>query len=215
MSSTTTGTRSTEQLAAWQGPFGDAYTDRNRIDWRVRYEAFRAILADLAIRRVLEVGCNRGHNLAALAEWLGPEAEITGVEPNDHALELARRAPPRVKAVSGTAFDLPFEDGHFDLVFTSGVLIHVAPDDLPAALGEMHRTSRRYLLAIEYGAEVETMVPYRGRDDLLFKRDFPAAFTDRFADLRLSGSGEWNWSGEEATWWLMEKRQAGRDGGRG
>jgi len=62
------------QLEVWEGEFGKAYTDRNVIDWRTRLPAFQQMLGGLPIKRVLEVGCNRGHNLVCLAELLGGRA---------------------------------------------------------------------------------------------------------------------------------------------
>jgi hypothetical protein len=46
-----------KQLEAWKGKFGDAYTDRNQIDWHVRLPAFQKMVEGLSIQRVLEVGC--------------------------------------------------------------------------------------------------------------------------------------------------------------
>jgi protein-L-isoaspartate O-methyltransferase len=71
-----------DQLRIWEGEFGKDYTDGNVIDWRTRLRAFRQMLDGLPIKRVLEVGCNRGHNLVCLAELLGEESEVVGVEPN-------------------------------------------------------------------------------------------------------------------------------------
>jgi len=194
------------QLQAWEGDFGDSYTDRNMLDWRLRVPAFREMLAGLSIQRLLEVGCNRGHNLVALADMLGGE-DIVGVEPNEHALALARAATTRAGFLHGNVFDLPFKDGFFDLVFTAGVLIHLPAADLPAALAEIHRVSRRYVLAIEYFAEHETAIPYRGRDDLLWKRDFCRSYQEQFPGLQVVKSGYWTIEqGFDRThWWLFEK----------
>jgi pseudaminic acid biosynthesis-associated methylase len=194
------------QLDVWQGDFGDAYTDRNQVDWRRRLPAFRHMLGGLGLERVLEVGCNRGHNLVALRHLLGEGADLVGVEPNDHALGLARRTGAAT-FLDGQILDLPFADGAFDLVFTAGVLIHIAPEHLPGALRSLHRCSRRYLLAIEYGAEAETAVPYRGHDDLLWKRNFLAHYRAEFPDLALLRQGFWGPEDgfDRAHWWLLEK----------
>ena len=61
----------TDQLEVWQGEFGVAYTDRNLVDWRLRLPAFRQMLDGLSLQRIVEVGCNRGHNLVLLTELLG------------------------------------------------------------------------------------------------------------------------------------------------
>ena len=179
------------QLSVWGDEFGKAYTDRNVIDWRTRLPAFQQMLDELPIKRVLEVGCNRGHNLVALAELLGEDTEVVGVEPNQYALELARASSVKVAALHGHAFDLPFKDGYFDLVFTAGVLIHIPLADLPTALTEIYRVSKRYILAIEYFAEEETVIHYRDHDDLLWKRDFLKHYRTQFPDLTLLHSGYW------------------------
>ena len=197
----------TRQLEAWEGEFGTAYTDRNVIDWHVRLPAFQQMLEGLDIQRVLEVGCNRGHNLLALAELMGDAGEIVGIEPNRYALRSARAASARVAALYGHALDIPFRDGVFDLAFTAGVLIHIPLADLPVAMKEICRVSRRYVLAIEYYAEEETVIPYQGRTDLLWKRDFLQHYQAQCPELSLIRSGYWGADvGFDRThWWLLEK----------
>jgi pseudaminic acid biosynthesis-associated methylase len=199
----------TQQLQAWEGDFGVAYTERNLVDWHVRLPAFQQMLHGLDLQRVLEVGCNRGHNLMVLADLLGQGCDVVGVEPNRYALELARQATTKAGVLHGDIFDLPFKDSFFDMVFTAGVLIHVAPTDLPAALAELHRVSRRYLLVIEYFAHQEEAIRYRDQDGLLWKRDFLRSYLDQFPHLSLVQQGYWGVdSGFDRThWWLLEKPQ--------
>jgi pseudaminic acid biosynthesis-associated methylase len=197
----------TQQLVVWEGDFGTEYTDRNVIDWHVRLPAFRQMLEGLEIQRVLEVGCNRGHNLLALANLLGDAGEIVGIEPNRHALGEARAACSPAAALYGHAMDIPFKNGVFDLVFTAGVLIHIPLSDLPVAMQEICRVSRRYVLAIEYYAQEETVIPYRGRTDLLWKRDFLQHYRQQCPRLSLIRSGYWgpDVGFDRTHWWVMEK----------
>lgn len=194
----------TTQLENWTEAFGDDYTERNVVDWHDRVAGFGEILNELPVGSVLEVGCNRGHNLRALAHLL-PDAKITGVEPNAQARNLAAIAGCAI--LRGDAFDLPVADGAYELVFTAGVLIHVAPDDLSRALDEIHRAASRYVLAIEYFAETETVIPYRGRDDLLWKRNFAEHYRSRFADLQIVREGYLGADSgfDRCHWWLFEK----------
>ncbi len=199
------------RLQFWEGDFGIAYTDRNIGDIALLAGTFSRLLKGLDLNRVLEVGCNRGHNLVALASLLPAGSEIVGVEPNQHARGIARQADSRIAVVEGNAFDLPFEGGQFDLAFTAGVLIHIAPGDLPVALREIHRVTRRYLLAIEYFSEETTAVNYRGHDGYLWKRNFLRDYRTEFPDLGLVRSG---FLGPEdgfdnCHWWLLEKMEKG------
>jgi len=195
------------QLKTWEGKFGKAYTDRNVVDYRARLPAFQRMLGGLPIRRVLEVGCNRGHNLVALAEILEEDSDVVGIEPNQYALEIARASSVKVGVLHGHALDLPFKDRCFDLVFTVTVLIHIRLSDLAAVLAEIHRVSKRYILAVEYFAEEETLISYRGHDDLLWKRDFLKHYQGQFPDLALVHSGCWGSEDgfDRSHWWLLEK----------
>lgn len=196
--------KQTSQLDAWSGDFGKEYTDRNVQDPAVVAQRFREMLGDLRLGRILEVGCNRGHNLVALEE-LYPDAVIAGIEPNAYALGVARQSGKRFGVLQGDLFDLPFKDSFFDLVLTRGVLIHVALGDLPGALDEIWRVSRRYILCAEYFAEEETVIHYRGHDDLLWKRDFRKHYLERFPGLTVLRSGYSE--PDRVHWWVFEKAE--------
>lgn len=172
----------TAQLDLWRSQFGRDYTDRNDAEKPARVDTWRRILDGLALDGILEVGCNVGWNLEYLRRIGHPGA--WGVEPQPYAVERIRQRWPGLDVRVGTAFDLPFADASFDLVFTSGVLIHIGPDELPRALDEMYRVSRRYVLAIEYDHPTEVAVNYRGHEHALWKRDHGAAWRQRHGGLR-------------------------------
>ncbi len=198
----------TPQLALWRSQFGRDYTRRNDGERPARREVWRELLAGLDVGSALEVGCNVGWNLRYLRD-LGV-ASTWGVEPQDDAVIHAHQARPELTVVPGTAFDLPFKDARFDLVFTSGVLIHIAPADLPRALSEMYRVSRRYLVAIEYDHEREVEVAYRGHAGALWKRDHGASWQAQFPGLRRLRTGFLDASRgyDDCTYHVFEKPDA-------
>lgn len=173
---------STDQLRLWTSEFGRDYTDRNDHAKPERVVAWRRLLDGIAPRRTLEVGCNVGWNLSYL-RLLGVDG-VVGVEPQSYAVTRARMRAPELDVIQGDAFDLPFKDGWFDLAFTSGVLIHIAPASIGAALDEMYRVSRRWIIAIEYDHTTEQEVSYRGHTAALWKRDHGALWQTRFPALR-------------------------------
>jgi len=199
-----TSARRLEEL--WRGPFGLEYTDRNAGAGEKRARFWRNLLSELPVSSVLEVGCNLGANL----RWIQPHVlpgKIVGVDVNDYALGRLKVGLPRVQAAAAVARELPFRDDAFDLVFTMGVLMHHAPDALPAAMGEIVRCARRYLLCGEYFAESLTEVFYRGQHGALFKQDFGARYQELFPELKLLKEGrlfeEDGW--DDVTFWLFEK----------
>lgn len=193
----------TKQIDHWRGAFGDAYTERNKIDWQDLLTKWQEIIGNLELQHVVEVGPNRGHNLRAFHEIGVANGNLIGVELNQHAIQVARTQFPQISVLEGNVFELPFVDAYADLVFTSGVLIHIALADLPAALSEIYRVSGKYIIAVEYFAEQETTIHYRGHDDQLWKRDFKSHYLAQFPDLELVKEGEW--TSKESHWWLFKK----------
>lgn len=205
----------TDQLAFWQGQFGDNYTERNAPtdeSIRARISAWSGILKGLAGAppdSILEVGANLGLNLAALRAVT--DATLYAVEPNGTARDRLASAEilPSDRILDASAASIGLADAAIDLVFTSGVLIHIAPENLLAAYREMHRVARRYLVTIEYFSDKEEIVPYRGHEGQLFKRDFGAIWLDTFDDVELIDYGFF-WKRatglDNLTWWLFRKR---------
>jgi pseudaminic acid biosynthesis-associated methylase len=171
----------TAQLELWRSTFGRDYTNRNDHEKPERVESWRRLLDGIAPRRVVEVGCNVGWNLEYLSRLGVPE--LHGVEPQADAAARAHRRVASVSVVQGTAFALPFETAWADLVFTSGVLIHISPQTVGAALDEIYRVSKRWIVAIEYDHPIEEEIRYRGHDAALWKRDHGALWTQRYPDL--------------------------------
>jgi pseudaminic acid biosynthesis-associated methylase len=186
----------TRQITEWVGAFGQEYTDRNLLtpeghdalyekDLGIsRKELNRRFLENLPKdARILEVGCNIGNQLILLQEM--GYSNLFGIEIQEYALKLAQSRARNITLKPGSAFNIPFSDGYFDLVFTSRVLIHVAIADLPAALDEIHRCTNRYIWGLEYFSPRATEVNYRGHDGLLWKTDYARTYLDRFRNLRL------------------------------
>lgn len=175
----------------WRGEFGEAWTQRNpdstaELDdlYRERFgvtrtELMRRFLGDMDRRsRVLEVGANTGNNLEVLQD-MGFE-HLYGIDIQRSAVERAHRERPSLDIVGGNAFDIPFKDEFFDLVFTTGVLIHVPPDRITEAMGEIVRCSRDRIYGHEYYATEYTEIDYRGENRLLWKANFPSIYLDQF-----------------------------------
>jgi len=201
----------TEQESFWAGEFGDQYQERNPEDFEFGKRAAlfsRIIGRTRQVGSILELGANIGNNLRVL-ERLLPGAELAAVEINARAVERLRRwGGAEVYHQSILEFG---PHRQWDLAFTSGVLIHLAPEALPTAYQVMHRAARRYLAVIEYYNPTPVEVPYRGHSGRLFKRDFAGELLDRFPDLHLVDYGfvyhrDPNFPLDDLTWFLLEKQ---------
>ncbi len=107
--------------------------------YRGRRRVIRAELDRLPLpadARILDAGCGSGRTLVELARYGG---EVSGIELNDDAAELARRRGLGEVRV-GRLEELPWDDAAFDLITCLDVIEHV-PDDV-AALVELRRVAR-------------------------------------------------------------------------
>jgi pseudaminic acid biosynthesis-associated methylase len=186
----------TEQMEKWAGEFGKEYTDRNALSledmdalYERNYGQTRTELNERFLEgvdrsiRILEVGSNVGNQLLCLQKM--GFSNLYGIELQSYAVELSKSRTRRINIIEGSAFDIPYKDGYFDLVFTSGVLIHISPSDIALAMREIYRCTREYVWGFEYYADKYTEVTYRGHSDLLWKADFARLYLDQFGDLEI------------------------------
>lgn len=89
---------------------------------------------------LLDAGCGTGGTLAAIRRGF-PQAELTGVEPGDHALQLTAARRTGADLVRASVNELPFPDESFDFVLSLDVWTAAGVDDALAA-HESHRVLR-------------------------------------------------------------------------
>lgn len=186
----------TEQIRKWMNTFGNDYTDRNAFTleemdrlYKGNYGITRTELNKIFVEdldrsiKILEVGSNIGNQLLLLQQ-MGFK-NLFGIEINSYAVERAKAINKNINLIQGSAFDIPFKNDFFDLVFTSGVLIHIAPSDIHKAITEICRCSDKYIWGFEYYADKYTKVEYREHKNMLWKTNFAKLYLDSFDDLEL------------------------------
>jgi SAM-dependent methyltransferase len=83
-------------------------------------EAVERFVAALSPGRVLDIGCGTGYLTRLL------RGTAVGVDQSEEMLALARRRVPHAEFLFADVPPLPFEDGAFDLAFSSAVYCHLA-----------------------------------------------------------------------------------------
>ena len=155
-----------DNYAWWQrngGKWVREYDERKR--WQPRYHLQEMMLTDYVMRhaeshardaerplRVLEFGCGVGRHLRTLSQL--PGVEVFGYDQSATMVDGLRSWTGQSwidehVTIGGPTDRLPFDDDAFDIVYTSEVLVHVRPEDLPAILDELCRVSRSQVLHIE------------------------------------------------------------------
>jgi pseudaminic acid biosynthesis-associated methylase len=200
----------TEQEKFWAGEFGGAYIERNKEKQFVanNIALFARVLKTAGkIDSVIEFGANVGLNLSALYQLL-PLADFSAVEINSQACEiLSNQGFIDVHNQSILDFTL-FRQ--YDFSFIKGVLIHIAPESLPAAYDILYKASKRYICIAEYYNPSPVDLDYRGHSGKLFKRDFAGEMLDKYDDLELVDYGfvyrrDSQFPQDDITWFLLKK----------
>lgn len=201
----------TDQEKFWAGEFGNQYIERNFDENMVAssLQFWSKIISKTAnIKSVIEYGPNVGINLRAIQKLI-PSAKLTGVEINKTAVEVLREVKG-INVFNESIINFKGEE-KYDLVFTSGVLIHIDPQSLEKVYESMYNASSKYILVAEYYNPTPVSISYRGEDDKLFKRDFAGDLLERFDNLILVDYGfqyrrDPNFPLDDITWFLLEKK---------
>jgi len=221
------------QEALWAGEFGNAYTQRNNLAVVNAREFFHKALNRAGnIGSIIEFGANVGTNISAL-RWLYPGAKMHGVEINESACEklnvvsdgcwnesiltFAGQDGPSFydENVGRGGVFIPDPTKRFgwiepwDLTLVKGLLIHIAPDDLPKAYQALYQASARYILIAEYYSPRMQSIEYRGEKDALWEGPYAEQMLDMFPDLKcIDYSFHWKrdtFPQDDITAFLLEK----------
>jgi len=211
--------KKTTQETNWAGGFGDRYTYRSptNITWvDDLYKEIYGIGIDELYNdffegldrsiKVLEVGSNVGTQLIYFQEK--GFKKLYGIEINPKTVEMAKSLVRGINFIQGSALDIPFKDGYFDLVFTAGVLIHISPENIEKALKEIYRCSQKYIFGLEYYNERYIEIPYRGERNMLWKANFPKLYLNFFKNLKIVKEKKLKYltNGNVDVIYLLEKR---------
>ncbi|MFZ5447598.1 MAG: class I SAM-dependent methyltransferase [Thermodesulfobacteriota bacterium] len=111
------------------------------------------MLAEVPWKSLLEVGCGFGFYLEAFRQAF-PERLVVGVDFSYsnliNGLKYLKNRHCNALMAQADAFNLPFMDGSFDLVFTSGLICCVHPKKIPLFIKEIKRVSNGHFLFVEY-----------------------------------------------------------------
>lgn len=217
------------QLEHWTNPeYGHEYIERNNFaDWKLKLgvRGFRRILKGLEFQSLLEVGSNIGLNLWFISEWAKKRKQnkfLYAVEPFKEAYDVVSTQTkfPISEAINCSGFELPYPDSSMDIAMTHGVLIHVAPENLKRMTDEIVRVAKKYVICTEYFSHEPEEVGYRGKSNLIFKRDFGKWYLENYPNLKCINYG-FLWQQEysvkdqphpygvvfdDLTYWVFEKR---------
>jgi pseudaminic acid biosynthesis-associated methylase len=209
-----------KQNKFWKGDFGVEYTERCCLsieEWDKYYlNNFGIKRSEINVEfigsihkdsKILEVGSNVGLELTGI-QRMGFH-NLFGIDIQPFAVEKSKEVTKNINIICASGFDIPFKDDYFDIVYTTGVLIHIAPENIDKIMDEIYRCSKKYIWGFEYFAESYTSINYRGNEDFLWKANFADLYLKRFKDLKLTKKKIFHYinsdSGNKDCMFLLEK----------
>lgn len=206
------GSYKTEQELFWAGEFGNNYILRNKEKEIIASNInlfSNVIKSTMDVNSVIEFGANIGLNLLAIKN-IRPNIDISGVEINQEACKDLIKICGEKNTYHDSILDFKV-DYKRDLSLIKGVLIHINPDYLQKVYELLYSSSKKYICIAEYYNPTPVMIPYRGFNERLFKRDFAGEMLDKYNDLSLVDYGfvyhrDNNYPQDDITWFLLEKR---------
>ena len=140
-----------KQEKFWHSEYASEYIKRNqKFDIDLGVAAWKKMLTEVdlnTLSSVLELGCNIGRNLH-IFEQLLPEAQKSIVEISPLAFNTVTQNFKLKDSQNKSILESDLPLYSFDLVFTSGVLIHVNPNDLIKTMSKMYNYSKKYIVII-------------------------------------------------------------------
>ena len=152
-----------KQELFWQSQFGKKYLERNlknKKENRVLTIGKNLLNNNVYLNNALELGSNKGQNLDALKK-IFPNIKTYGVEIYEKAYKLCIK---KHNCSNQSIIDFQTKK-KFDLVFTSGVLIHQDPIHLSKIYSKMYNFSRKYIYISEYFNPYPVSLDYRGNKE--------------------------------------------------
>jgi ubiquinone/menaquinone biosynthesis C-methylase UbiE len=114
-------------------------------DERAAREQGLAALAVQPGQQALEIGYGTGHSLVLLAQAVGPQGKVFGIDVSDGMRDVAAARlqqaglADRVELLAAPTPPLPYADGQFDAVSLSFTLELFPLPEIPAVLAEIRR----------------------------------------------------------------------------
>jgi len=206
-----------KQREFWMGKFGDDYSERNLDIDQVNayYKNKTGFSQDEILEKffsgidksseIIEIACNIGIKLSILKR-LGFN-NLYGLEINKRAYELAKKKNPDITFIHSSFEDYDPKGKQFDVVYTSGVLIHMNPSVVTQIIHKMVSFSKRYIFGFENYADDLTEVNYRGHSNQLWKQNYPQLFRNLYPSLKTIKEEKYTYKNENLVdvAYLLEK----------
>ncbi len=187
-----------------------AYIKRNKnFDDKLGSKVWYSLLKDKNIDTILECGSNIGRNLKQINKSF-PNKKLSFIEINKKAYQACLLNKNIVSSFNESIENCKINSNEFDLVFTSGVLIHIDKKNLNKVINNIIKWTKKYIIIMEYFSTNDITKKYRNKNNLLFLRDYGDKFLKKkrvkLIDCGFLYSKIYKKAGfDDITYWVFKK----------
>lgn len=187
-----------------------AYIKRNKnFDDKLGGKVWYSLLKDKNIDTILECGSNIGRNLKQINKSF-PNKKLSFIEINKKAYQACLLNKNIVSSFNESIENCKINSNEFDLVFTSGVLIHIDKKNLNKVINNIIKWTKKYIIIMEYFSTNDITKKYRNKNNLLFLRDYGDKFLKKkrvkLIDCGFLYSKIYKKAGfDDITYWVFKK----------
>ena len=144
----------------------------------------RSDFHNLQDKKILEIGCGKGHWLQDFVKWGARPENVSGVDLLPNRVEVARKAcPPGVQIFCGNATRLDCPNESFDLVLQSTVFTSILDETMKQQMaGEMLRVMKKDGIILWYDYFVNN--PWNSDVQGVAKKEILGLFPNCDIDLK-------------------------------
>lgn len=143
-------------------------------------------------KNVIDVGCGTGALCKVLQEY---NLQVTGLEPAEAMLEVAKKKTSNIQLVLGDVLDgLPFEEKSFDIAISSYVAHGLDSKERLILYREMKRVASQRVVILDYNQQRSLMTDFvewlEGGDYLNFIMGINKELIKEFGNLKVINTGK-------------------------
>ena len=181
----------------------------NNFDNKLGKKVWYGLLKNKKIDSILECGSNVGRNLKQI-NLAYPKKKLSFIELNKKAFEICNLNRNIKDSFNSSIQDCKIPKNTYDLVFTSGVLIHLNDKTLKKVIPKIITWSKNYIIILEYFSTTKIEKTYRGKKNLLFLREYGDEFLKtkrvKLLDCGFLYSKIYKKAGfDDLTYWIFKK----------
>ena len=181
----------------------------NSFDNKLGKKVWYDLLKNKKIDSILECGSNIGRNLKQI-NLAYPKKKLSFIELNKKAFKICSLNKNIENSYNSSIQDCKILKNTYDLVFTSGVLIHLNDKTLNKVIPKIIDWSKNFVIILEYFSTTKIEKTYRGKKNLLFLREYGEEFLKtkrvKLLDCGFLYSKIYKKAGfDDITYWVFKK----------